>query len=255
MRAVGRHKFLISFRACTVFAALPLAALGGDINFEIPPVPVPLNIAGQPVSITIAGSVSGTPGQPLNLNLRADLTDLQSHMTPLLQAELNQSNRCGERISVERAALMPAPPAGRMTVHLHFEKWACFKAFGKENTTRLMGGNGTVQVLLTPRVGDDQTVRLDAEVGTIDADGSLGELLHSEYGNTLRDKIREALLKAIQKSSGLEAVVPAQARPFVAIQSAEFAERGTGILILNLAGQVKVPPEQVSALLEEFGKK
>jgi len=216
---------------------------------------VSLNIAGQPLTITISGDVSGTPEQPLHLNLRADLTDLQSHMTPLLQAELNQSKRCGERISVERATLVPAAPAGRMTVQLHFEKWACFKAFGKENTTKLVSGNGTVQVLLTPRLGDDpkmaegnagnaQTVRLDAEVGSIDADGSLGELLHSDYGNTLRDKIREALVKAIQKSAGLETVVPAPARPFVTLQSAEFAERGTGILMLNLAGRVTAPLDQ-----------
>jgi hypothetical protein len=243
---------LISLRACIVFAVLPLAASGADLAFEIPAVPVSLNIAGQPVTITISGNVSGAAEQPLNLNLRADLTDLQSHMTPLLQAELNQSNRCGERISVERATLVPAAPAGRMTVQLHFEKWACFKAFGKENTTRLVGGNGTAQVLLTPRVDEGQTVRLDAEVGNIDADGSLGELLHSDYGNTLRDKIREALLKAIQKSSGLETVVPEQARPFVTIQSVEFAERGTGILMLNLAGRVKVPLEQVSSVLDQF---
>jgi hypothetical protein len=231
-----------------------MAALGADISFEIPEVPVSLNIAGQPVTIAVSGNVSGAAQQPLNLNLRADLTDLQSHMTPLLQAELNQSNRCGERISVERATLVPAAPAGRMTVQLHFEKWACFKAFGKENATRLVGGNGTVQVLLTPRVDDGniQTFRLDAEIGNIDADGSLGELLHSEYGNTLRDKIREALLKAIRKSSGLEAVVPAQARPFVTLQSVEFAERGTGILMLNLAGRVMVPGEQVSSVLEQL---
>jgi hypothetical protein len=244
---------LISFRTWIVFAALPVALFGADISFEIPAVPVSLNVAGQPVTITISGDVSGASEQPLHLKLSADLTDLQSHMTPLLQAELNQSNRCGERISVERATLVPAAPAGRMTVQLHFEKWACFKAFGKENTTRLVGGNGTVQVLLTPRLEEGtQAVRLDAEIGNIDADGSLGELLHSEYGNTLRDKIREALLKAIEKSSGLEAVVPAQARPFVTLQSVEFAERGTGILMLNLAGRVIVPGEQISSVLEQF---
>jgi hypothetical protein len=246
---------LIACRTWIVFAALPLTALGADLAFEIPAVPVSLNIAGQPVTITISGNVSGASEQPLNLNLRADLTDLQSHMTPLLQAELNQSNRCGERISVERATLVPATPAARMTVQLHFEKWACFKAFGKENTTRLVGGNGTVQVLLTPRLDEGQAVRLDAEIGNIDADGSLGELLHSEYGNALRDKIREALLKAIQKSSGLEAVVPAQTRPFVKLESVEFAERGTGILMLNLAGRVMVPGEQVSSVLEQFRNK
>ena len=246
---------MISFRTCIVFAGLPLAAWAADVSFEIPAVPLSLSVAGQPVTIPVSGNVSGASGQPLNLTLRAELTDLQSHMTPLLQTELNQSNRCGERISVERATLVPAAPAARMTVQLHFEKWACFKAFGKENTTRLVGGNGTVQVLLTPRLDEGQAVRLDAVIGNIDADGSLGELLHSDYGNTLRDKIREALLKAIQKSSGLEAVVPAQARPFVTLQSVEFAERGTGILMLNLAGRVMVPGEQVSSVLEQFRNK
>jgi hypothetical protein len=225
------------------------------LAFDIPPVPVSLNVSGQPVAIVVSGNVSGAPEQPLALNLHADLSELQSHMTPLLQTELNQSNRCGERISVEKATLMPAAPAGRMTVDLHFEKWACFKAFGKENAKRLVGGNGSVQVLLTPRVQDGNTVSLDAEIGNIDADGSLGELLHSDYGATLRDKIRQALLKAIQKSASLEAVVPAQAQPFVTIQSVEFVERGSGILVLNLSGRLKVPGAQVASVLEQFHNK
>jgi hypothetical protein len=246
---------LISHRTwigIAALAALQLAALAADPVYEIPALPVSLNVGGQPVAITISGDISGSGEQLFALNLHADLSDLQSHMTPLLQAELNQSNRCGERISVERAMLMPAAPAGSLTVQLHFEKWACFKAFGKENAKRLVGGNGTVNVTLTPRLENANTVRLDAEIGNIDADGSLGELLHSEYGVTLRDKIREALLKAIQKSTSLEAVVPAQAQPFVTIQTVAFAERGSGILILNLTGHLQAPAGQVSAILEQF---
>lgn len=253
LRAALRHNSVVSRPIWFLLAILPVAA-GADPSFEIPPVPVSVNIAGQPVAINISGNVSGSPGQPLDLNLRADLTGLQSHITPLLQAELNRSNHCGERISVEKGTLVPAAPASLLTVQLHFEKWACFKAFGKESTTRLMGGNGTVRMLLTPKLDENQTVRLDAEIGDgdIDADGTLGQMLHSEYGNALREKIREAVLRAVQKSSGLEVVVPAQARPFVTIQSVAFAERGTGILMLNLAGRVLVPREQVSAVLEQF---
>jgi hypothetical protein len=244
---------LIRNRTFIFLGVLPLAALGADLAFEIPPVPVSMNIGGQPVEIVISGDISNHGGKdPFTLNLHADLSDLQSHMTPLLQAELNQSNRCGERISVEKASLMPAAPGGNLTVQLHFEKWACFKAFGKENAKKLVGGNGTVNVLLTPRVADSNTVRLDAEIGTIDAEGSLGELLRSEYGGALRDKIREALLKAIQRSANLETVVPEQARPFVTIRSAAFAERGTGILVLDLAGRLEIPGEQISSILEQF---
>jgi len=254
-----RRKSLSLHRAWILLALLPLVALSTDFTFEIPPVPVSLNIAGQPVALTISGNISEAPSrggdgeQSFNLNLRADLADLQNHLTPLLQAQLNQSNRCGERISIEHATLSPAAPAGRLTVQLHFEKWACLKAFGKENAKRLLGGNGTVQVILTPRVEEGNTVRLDAEIGKIDADGSLGEVLRSgSVGATMRDKIREALLKAIRKSADLEAVVPSQARPFVTIQSAAFADEGSGRLALNLVGRLLLPEAQVSSVLEQF---
>ncbi len=250
---------LIIHRPWTVLTALSAAALSAELPFEIPPIPVSLNIAGQPVALTISGTISesavsgGASAQAFNLSLHADLAGLQDHMTPLLQAELNQSNRCGDRISIEHATLVPAAPAGRLTVQLHFEKWACFKAFGKENAKRLLGGNGTVQVILTPRVEEGSAIRLDAEIGDISADGSLGEALRSgSVGPAMRDRIRAALLKAIQKSADLEAVVPAQARPFVTIQSAAFADGGSGHLALDLAGRLLVPKVQVSSVLEQF---
>jgi hypothetical protein len=250
---------LIAHPAWIILVALPAAALSADFTFEIPPIPVSLSIAGQPVTLTISGNISGPPAshgeseQSFHLNLRGDLSDFQNHLTPVLQAELNQSNRCGERISIEHAVLAPAAPAGRLTIQLHFEKWVCFKAFGKENAKRLLGGNGIVPVILTPRVEEGKTVRIDAEIGNIDADGSLGEVLRSgSVGDAMRDKIREALLKAIQKSADLEAVVPAQARSFVTIQSATFADGGSGRLALNLAGQLLVPGPQVASVLEQF---
>lgn len=208
-------------------------------------------MAGQPLTITVSGSVAQDNQQAFRLRLDAELTDLQSHITPLLAAEVNQSNKCGERVSVERAALAPAMPEAKLTVQLHFEKWACLKAFGKETATKLVTGNGIVHMLLTPQA-DESTVKLDAAIGDIEADGTLGQLLHSDFGNALRDKIRESLRKAIERSSGLEAVVPQPARPFVTIQSVEFGERGTGILMLNLAGHLSLPADQASAILNQF---
>jgi len=95
-------------------------------------------------------------------------------------------------------------------------------------------------------------VRLEAEVGRIDADGSLGEVLQSNYGTALRDKIREALLKAVQKSTNLETVLPEQARPFVTIQRVSFAEKGTGMLMLNVGGRIMVPPDKIASILGTF---
>lgn len=227
------------------------AACAYSADFDIPAVPVSLNVSGQPLTITVSGNVVQDSGQAFRLRLEAELADLQSHITPLLAAEVNQSNKCGERISIETASLVPAPPEAKLTVQLHFEKWACIKALGKGSATKLVAGNGIVHMLLTPRT-DESTVKLDAEIGDIEADGTLGQLLHSDLGNALRDKIRESLRKAIQRSSGLEVVVPEQARPYVTIQSVQFAERGTGILMLNLAGHVSVPLDQASAILDQF---
>jgi len=243
---------LIDRRALFILAGLTsAAAVSADLVFEIPPVPISVNIAGQPVALVISGNVSAS--QPFNLNLRADLSDLQNQLTSIMQSELNQSNHCGERISIEQVTLVPAAPTGHLSVQLHFEKWACLKVFGRENAKRLIGGNGTVRVILTPRVEDGKAVRLDAEVGKIDADGSLGEVLRSgSLGAAVRDKIRAALLKAIEKSTDAEAAIPEQARPFVTIQTVAFGDGGSGRLMLNLAGQLLIPSAQVSAVLDQF---
>jgi hypothetical protein len=238
-----------SFLNCVILAALPAIAFSADLAFEIPPVPVSVDLAGQPVRLVVSGDIAGPP---YRLNLHADLADLQAHMTPLLQAELNKSDRCGERISVETATIVPAAPSARLTVQLHFEKWACIKAFGKENAKRLVGGNGVVETILTPRM-EDGAVRLDAAVGKIDADGSLGELLHSgSLGDALRDKIREALLKAIRKSTDLSVLVPEPARQYVNVQSISFSDREGGRLGLRVTAQLRTPDGQVAPLLDQF---
>jgi len=231
----GRNRNRASFRQTSLLLLSLWLAFGG---FDIPPVPVSINIAGQPVYVPLSGSVSDS----MLLRLRADLSDFQAHITPLLQAELNKSDRCGERISIEEARLARQAPGANLTVRLHFEKWACFKAFGKENAKRLVGGDAVVEMKMTPRTAD---------VGRIEADGSLGELLRSgAIGDALRDKIRESLMKSIHKVSDLDTLVPAQVRPYIEIRSIDFA--GETTLELRLAAQLKLPAEQAAGLLEQL---
>lgn len=240
----------------TAFAAflLPRAAQCADLAFEIPPAPVSLDLAGQPVKVVVSGHLAGGGNdRPLTLDLRADLGEFQSHLTPLLAAELNQDNKCGDRIAVQNATLAPAAPSGHLAVRLRFEKWACIKAFGKQNATRIVGGDAVVNVILTPRIEPPNGIRVDAEVERIDADGSLGEILRSgTIGPMLRDKIRESLQRSIEKAMRLENVAPAQARPFVAIESVAFDDRGSGVLGLHLAARLAIPADQLSAVVEEF---
>ncbi|MGD1070762.1 MAG: hypothetical protein ABSB15_11530 [Bryobacteraceae bacterium] len=247
-----------------VLAVLPVCAQAAGLTLDIPPVRTSWNVSGQPIALTISGAVSEAPAagrgeiaQSFNFNLRADLRDFQDHLTPLLQSELNQSNRCGERMSVEQADIVPAAPAAHLTVRVHFEKWVCLKAFGKENAKRLVGGDGTVHMVLTPSVeqggAQGATVRLDAEVGNIEADGSLGELLRSgSVGAALREKIRDAILKAVERSTDLGGVLPAQAQPFVTLRSVTFGDDSAGALTLRIAGGLLVPAQQVSSLLAQF---
>lgn len=216
-------------------------------TFDIPAIPVSLNIAGQAISVPISGSVS----ESMKLDLRADLNDFQAHLTPILKAELNRDDKCGERISIEDAVLRPAAPAANLTVRLHVEKWACFKAFGKENAKRLVGGNAVVEMKVTPQADDGAGVHLDADVGRMDADGSLGELLHSgSIGDALRDKIRESLLKAIRKATNFDTVIPPQVRPYATVQSLTFA--GDVKLELALVAQLKLPAEQTATVLDQL---
>jgi hypothetical protein len=264
-RMFVRHECLTLTRTFLALALVPLSAFCADFTFEIPPVPVPVDIDGKTITITVAGEVSGSPQMPgagdqaFNLNLRADLGDLQSHLAPLLQGELNKSERCGDRLSIVDATLTPAAPSGELAIGVHFEKWICIKSLG-EAAKKQAGGDATVHIILTPQLEDapapGQTVKLDADIGKVEAHGPLGELLRSgTVGAALRDKIREAMLKAVRTSANLEAVMPAQARRFVTIQTISFADGGFGRLAIDLAGQLRVPGEQVPAVLEEFGNR
>jgi hypothetical protein len=228
--------------------ALPLLAASG---FDIPPVNVSLNVAGQPITIAISGNIAESTGDSMRFTLHAGLADLQAHLTPILKSELDRSDRCGERISIEDAVLRPSAPAASITVHLHVEKWACFKAFGKENTKRLLGGNALVEVKVTPNITEGKAIRLDTEIGKIDADGSLGELLRSgSLGDAFRDKIRESLIGSIVKATSLETLIPSQAQPYTELHSLSFA--GDSTLEFNMEAQLQLSPEQAAIVLAQF---
>src|ERR1039458_8396386 len=135
-------------------------------TLQLPPLKTSITVEGQPVAITVWGAVS-----PAHLSATVDLGDFQEHLTPILAAQLNRSDKCGERLSVEKALLLPT---GLLTANVHYERFGCAKALGKEISKRLVGGNAVVEVNLTPAVVDNH-IALSAEVRKIDADGSLGE--------------------------------------------------------------------------------
>ena len=186
--------------------------------------------------------------------LTADLADLQANITALLRAQLDRSDRCGDHIAIQSATLAPADPASLLTTRLHYERWACVKALGTQIVRRLAGGDALVKVRIAPSVEGNSTVKLEPEVGQIEADGSLGELLRSgSLGEALRQKIHASLESALEKgAANLNTTLPPTAQAYAAIRSAEFRDAGAGRLEVVLVGEIRIPDAQVPALLAQI---
>jgi hypothetical protein len=249
-----------SYRLYRAFAAVLLAVAAGPLAAEdlaLPPVKTVLQIENEPIPVTVTGVVSkvtaGADQGVFRLSLNVDLTGLQEHITGLLRSQLNQSNRCGERLSIEQATLAPSAPAALLTANVHFEKWACAKAFGKDLAKRLIGGNATIQVRLTPAVEERRSVKLESSVVSIEADGPLGDALRSgSLGDSLREKIRSSLQSSLQKAVNLQAALPPALESVAAIHSVQFRDSGGGRLASDFQGEVKISEEQMHAVVDQL---
>ena len=233
-------------------AVLFFSALAFAQQVAIPPVKTTVDVGKQPVTITATGVIEQNHNG-FRLDLAANLSDLQQHTGDVLKDQLDRSDACGERLTVERATLVPQAPSAMLTAWVHYERWACVKALGRKMTKRLVAGNGTVPVKLTPGVENGNQVTLTPEVGRIEADGSLGEVLQSpQVADKIRDKIRDSILRALQKGSCLEAALPPAAQSVATIRSTQFADGGSGALILKIAGEVHVSPQDVQPFLDQI---
>ncbi len=255
-----RNLLTWSFALLASLAAIgasPVSASAQAGTFRIPPVKIPLNVKDQSITITASALMSAVSADRdltiFKLELTADLAALQENIPGVLSSQLDKDDRCGERIAIERATLAPAEPASVTVVQLHYERWACAKVLGKQQTKRLVGGNAVIPVKLTPSVEKENTeLRLVPEVGTIQADGSLGELLRSgTLGEMIREKIRTAILSAMQKGTNLSATLPPVVQGYVTIQNAEFKDAGSGRLVVVLEGEIRITKEQVQILSKQ----
>jgi hypothetical protein len=252
---LGLNK-LIAFGVAVLLASgLPAAA---GATFPIPPISSTVDVDGQPLRITVSGTIAADAApqrqELIHVMLQADLSDLQAHATELLRAHLNQSNRCGLRLNLEHAELAPAVPGALLTARVHAEQYACAKALGRQMITKLIAGEGTVQVRLTPTIENSETLKLSGEVISVQADGPMGDLLRSEpAGSWIRAKMHDALANALQKSlSKLKADLPPAIHGLAAIQNAQFANLGGGRLGLGLSGEIRISADMAQILIEKL---
>ena len=237
-----------------------LAGLCGSLPAQdliLPPVKTTLPIENEAIPVVVTGVVSkvsaGADQALFRVKLNAGLEGLQEDATALLRDQLNQSNHCGERLSLERATLAAAVPAALLTAEVHFEKWACVKAFGREVTRKLIGGNGTILVKLSPAVGDGRSVKLVSEVVSVQADGPLGDALRSgSLGESLREKIRASLQSALEKGMNFEAVVPATLASVLAIRDVQFRDAGGGRLACEFLAEARLSAERMHAVMDQL---
>ena len=219
-----------------------------DLELKIPPVKTSLDVKGQAVQITAWGAVSGGPQGLFKLSVTADLGDLQANLGALLAAQMNRSDRCGERLSVESATLAPASPAAILTAQVYYERWACVKALGKNMAKRLVGGNATVVVKLSPSAGADG-IAMASEVQKVDADGSLGEVLRSgSLGTTVKEKIASSIESSIRKGLDLKSALPPEVAAAVVLRGAQFAGSAEGRLRFSIDGEVHLTAAQLQSL-------
>ena len=237
--------------------ALPAPARTGEFTFKIPPEKIPLTIENQPIVVIASGIISvttsGHDNYALKLEMNADLSDFQQNITALLRSQLDKDDRCGDRITIQNASLTPVEPSSQAVVQLHYERYTCLKMFGKEKAQKLVGGNGTIQMKLTPTVEERKTIKLTPAVESIEADGSLGELLRSgSLGAMLREKITNALLSAMQKGTDRNLTLPPAVQDIAAIDEATFRDIGSGRLGLVLGGEVQISERQVQLVRSQL---
>jgi hypothetical protein len=219
-----------------------------DFVLKFPAVKTSIDVKGQAVGITARGTVSGGPTGLFKLALTADLRDLQDSIGALLASQLNRSDRCGERLTVESATLEPAAPAAMLTAHVHFERWGCVKALGREMVRRLVGGNAVVVVKLTPSAGTDG-IAMASEVQKFDADGSLGEVLQSgSLGTAVKEKIAGSIESSIRKALDLNSTLPPAVAASTTLRSAQFASGDDGRLEFSVYGDVRITAAQFQSL-------
>ncbi len=228
--------------------SITVATSGPDLAVTLPAVTNSIEIGGETIAIQTSGTVSPTSAEDIHsfsLKLTADLSDLQQEIANILRSQLNRSPNCGERIEIQRATLTPLGTASLLAMHVHFERWFCPPGQGGANPSELASGDGSMEIKLTPAVGQNGGWRLASEIGRVDGDISIRELLSSgTLGATLRDQIAAGLYSMLEKGTDLKSAMPPAVPESATIEKAKFNEDGAGRLNLVLEKQLRFSDEQ-----------
>jgi hypothetical protein len=248
-------------------------ASGQDLAFILPPVRSVVTVSTRTLPVAVSGiltQIAAQDGQrKFNLELSADLSELQQNIFEILSAQLNTSEACGQRIGIRQATLTPATPASLLVVRLHFERWICTHSFGQQVSNELAEGDGTVEIKLTAALESPSTsmpstpanpptpvtLKIAAAFGRINATGMLGEELRSgALGDELRDQAVQSLMSAARPGSDFKSALPPAVQNSARIQSVKFQDIGVGGLRIVFGGQIEISNDQADQLANQLNQ-
>jgi hypothetical protein len=237
--------------------SIQAATVRQNFVFHLLPARHSTNIGNQSIAINSSGVVSkaaSNGGQNgFSVALTEDLSDLQQSMTELLRAELDKSERCGERVAVRTAELSGNGPAAIVRVQFHFEHWTCPMLYGKENMNEIAESEATLEVQLTPSVTEDGALKMTGQVSRVEGGGLVGDLLRTgALGESMRDKISDLVLSVLREAGDFREALPTATRNYAVLRRMQFQGMGSGKLIAVLNGEIKVPNEQMASLTSEL---
>jgi hypothetical protein len=185
------------------------------------------------------------------------MADLQSKIGPIVQTAGNQNDECGDRVDLHSVILEPSGAAALLTIGVHYEKWDCRDVLWIPTKNRLFEQNGTLAIVLTPRIEGGQTIALSSEVVSVKADGLLGGLLGDAL---LGPPFRQLVVDAVQNALGpdLRVNLPENLASYHPVfTSVAFTAQGSR-LSLHGEGRLDMSAEQIRSFLagpaEKAGK-
>jgi len=235
-----------------------LPAEGQDLTFHLPEVTSAIEIGGEPISIPAGGTAtrtSITDGQNVfNLRLVANLSDIQDNITDIFRSQLNRAPRCGDRVEVQRALLLPQSADSVAVINLHHEHWVCLPGAARGGLEKLVASSdGLAEIQLSPSLGPDGRLALASEIRRVDAKGALRDsLLSGTLGATMREQVAALLLSALEKNAVAQAPLPPVALDAVTIRKAQFRDDGADALSLVLDGELRFSDEQTKLFVSQL---
>lgn len=221
-----------------------------DLAFHLPQVINSTDIGGQQVSMPVAGEAirsSVSDGRSLfDLRLVVDLSDLQENVTDIFRSRLTGAPRCGQRVEVQQATLLPQSAGSLAELHLRHERWICPPGAGSGREILFAAGNASVEIKLVPSADENGHLHLLAALGHVDADEVFRDsLLNGPLGAALTSQVSDLVLSAMKKGADLGTILPPAAHQAVTIQKVQFQAGGAGQLRLVLDGQLRFSEEEM----------